>query len=62
MGGRVSYADVCIWGLLREGSAEDVALVAEAAAGCSTLRCVADSVAALPSVAKWVEARPVTSF
>ena len=62
VGGGVSYADVCIWSLLREGSEEDLALVAEAAAGCATLRCVADGVAALPTVAKWVEARPVTSF
>ena len=32
MGGAVSYADVCIWSLLREGSAEDLERVAEAAA------------------------------
>ena len=29
VGGGVSYADVCIWSLLREGSEEDLALVAE---------------------------------
>ena len=34
----------------------------QAAAGCATLQCVAESVAALPTVAKWVEARPVTAF
>ena len=62
VGGGVSYADVCIWSLLRDGSAEDLALVAEAAADCATLRCVADGVAALPTVAQWVQARPVTSF
>ena len=32
VGGAVSYADVCIWSLLREGSAEDLERVAEAAA------------------------------
>ena len=61
-GGRISYADVCIWSLLREGSAEDVELVTKAAAGCKTLQCIADGVAALPAVSEWVKSRPVTSF
>lgn len=62
VGGRISYADVCIWSLLREGSAEDVELVTKAAAGCKTLQCIADGVAALPAVSEWVKSRPVTSF
>merc|ERR1712118_223744 len=35
-----SYAAVCIWALLREGSDEDVALVAKAAEGCPTLNAI----------------------
>ena len=62
VGDRLSYADVCIWSLLREGSPEDVALVAKAAAGCSTLQCIAAAVAELPTVSEWVQSRPVTAF
>mmetsp|Transcript_45607 Transcript_45607/g.134891 ORF Transcript_45607/g.134891 Transcript_45607/m.134891 type:complete len:228 (-) Transcript_45607:323-1006(-) len=57
-----SYAAVCIWALLREGSDEEVALVTKAAAGCTSLNAVADAVAAHPAVAEWLEKRPVTMF
>ena len=62
VGGATSYADVCIWALLREGSEEEVTLVASAVANCPTLSCIADTVAAHPAVAEWVESRPKTSF
>ena len=62
IGGSLSYADVCIWSLLREGTAEDAALVATAAAECPTLNCIADSVAAHPAVKGWVASRPETAF
>ena len=54
------YAAVCIWALLREGSAEDVELVAKAAEGCDALVEIADAVAKDPRVAEWVQKRPVT--
>ena len=59
-GGKPSYAAVCIWALLREGSAEDVELVAKAAEGCDALVEIADAVAKDPRVAEWVQKRPVT--
>jgi len=62
VGGAMSYADVCIWALLREGTPEDIALVASASAECPTLNCIADTVAANPVVATWVEERPKTMF
>ena len=55
-----SYAAVCIWALLREGSEEDVALVTKAAMGCDRLNTIADAVATHALVAAWVERRPVT--
>ena len=55
-----SYAAVCIWSLLREGSEEDLALVATAAEGCAKLNAIADAVATHPRVAAWVASRPVT--
>jgi len=55
-----SYAAVCIWALLREGSEEDVALTATAAEGCPTLNAIAETVAKHPAVASWVASRPVT--
>tara|TARA_B110001452_G_C15159385_1_gene403316 strand:- start:279 stop:1004 length:726 start_codon:yes stop_codon:yes gene_type:complete len=57
-----SYAAVCIWMLLREGSDEDVALVAKAAEGCGTLGEIAEAVATHPAVVAWLESRPVTAF
>eukprot|EP00316_Scyphosphaera_apsteinii_P009321 CAMPEP_0119315176 /NCGR_PEP_ID=MMETSP1333-20130426/34705_1 /TAXON_ID=418940 /ORGANISM="Scyphosphaera apsteinii, Strain RCC1455" /LENGTH=239 /DNA_ID=CAMNT_0007320445 /DNA_START=104 /DNA_END=823 /DNA_ORIENTATION=+ len=55
-----SYAAVCIWSLLREGSDEDLTLVAKAAKGCTKLNIIADAVAAHPAVTGWVASRPVT--
>ena len=55
-----SYAAVCIWQLLREGTDEDLALVAKAAEGCDALNSIADAVATHPRVADWVSKRPVT--
>ena len=55
-----SYAAVCLWALLREGSAEDCALVAKAAESCDAINGIADAVAAHPRVAEWVAKRPVT--
>ena len=59
-GEQPTYAAVCIWALMREGSPEDVALVAKAAEGCETLIQIADTVATHPAVAEWVATRPVT--
>lgn len=61
-GEKPSYAAVCIWALLREGSPDEVELVQEAAKECPTLNRVADTVAAHPNVKAWVESRPVTMF
>lgn len=57
-----TYAAVCIWALLREGSSEDVELATKAAAECPCLSKVADAVASHPKVHAWVESRPVTMF
>ena len=62
VGGALSYADVCIWALLREVPAADAADLERASAACKTLNCIADTVAAHPKVAAWVQARPKTAF
>lgn len=61
-GGCLSYADVCIWSLLREGAAADVERIAKASAACTTLNCIADTVSTHPKVAAWVASRPETAF
>lgn len=63
VGAALSYADVCIWSLLRDGAPADAALVRECeASSCEVLTVIADAVAAHPAVVAWLEKRPVTNF
>jgi glutathione S-transferase len=62
VGTALSYADVCLWGLLRECPEDEAAETAKAAAGCTRLNAIADAVAAHPNVAAWIRARPPTAF
>ena len=61
-GDKPTYAAVCVWALLREGSTEDVELTSKAAAGCPTLNKMADAVAHHPKVVGWMQSRPATMF
>ena len=62
VGGKISYADVCLWSLLRECPPDEMEETAKAAAGCATLNAIADAVAANPRVEAWLKERPVTAF
>lgn len=62
IGDSLSYADVCLWNLLRECPEDELEVTAKAAEGCTKLGQIADAVAAHPRVAAWLEARPVTAF
>lgn len=62
VGGKISYADLCLWNMLRECPADEVELTAKAAAGCPKLNKIADAVAAHPPLVAWLEKRPVTAF
>lgn len=62
VGDSISYADVCIWSLIKDAPPTDAKEVAEAAASCPTLQCIAEAVAAHPKVAAWVSTRPQSMF
>ena len=62
VGDSLSYADVCLWTLLRECPQDEAEDTAKAAAGCATLNAIADAVAAHPRVAAWLQERPQTAF
>lgn len=62
VGSALSYADVTLWALLRDGAPADAEETTAAAVGCDTLNAVADTVAGHASVKKWLEERPVNMF
>ena len=65
LGRSVSYADISIWHLLRDyfSAADlDAARSAEKNAGCSRLTKIADRVAQMSTVKKWLTERPSTVF
>jgi hypothetical protein len=63
VGGKISYADVSIWYLLRD-TFTDAAAVSEAEqkANCIRLTKIASKVAELPTLKSWLINRPKTIF
>jgi glutathione S-transferase len=64
VGSSISYADVCVWHLLRDyfnDHGEEVAK-AEKKASCSKLTRIAQKVAELPKLKSWLADRPNTMF
>jgi glutathione S-transferase len=62
VGSALSYADVCLWALLRECPEDEAAETAKAANACTKLNAIADAVAAHPNVEAWLKSRPATAF
>ena len=65
VGQRLSYADLCIWQLLKDffdaPNAEKVAKCLSES-GCTKLVKIADNVAENPALKQWLETRPKTMF
>lgn len=62
VGSKLTYADVVIFRLLKDGMESDKEDTTKAAEKCPTLNAIADNVAANPKVAKWIKERPETMF
>jgi len=62
VGSSCSYADVCVWSLLREAPETELDHIAKAAKDCPTLISIADTVSSHPRVSSWVQKRPITLF
>jgi glutathione S-transferase len=61
VGSAISYADICIWHLLRENF-DNLEGVQSSLKGCHRLEGIANAVATHPSVVAWVAERPQTVF
>mmetsp|Transcript_45233 Transcript_45233/g.74575 ORF Transcript_45233/g.74575 Transcript_45233/m.74575 type:complete len:151 (+) Transcript_45233:1-453(+) len=63
VGSSTSYADVCIFSLLRDCTMQmDQEETLEAAKGCQLLMSIADRISKEDGVARWIEQRPVGWF
>eukprot|EP00586_Coscinodiscus_wailesii_P010739 CAMPEP_0172512132 /NCGR_PEP_ID=MMETSP1066-20121228/241922_1 /TAXON_ID=671091 /ORGANISM="Coscinodiscus wailesii, Strain CCMP2513" /LENGTH=253 /DNA_ID=CAMNT_0013291789 /DNA_START=28 /DNA_END=789 /DNA_ORIENTATION=+ len=60
--GKLSYADVAIFTLLRDCGKADLEDTAKAAEACVLLNSIADAVGGDPRVVKWLDERPETMF
>ena len=61
VGNKPSYADVCVWSLLSDFF-DNKEGVAASVKPCVQLVQIADNVAALPALQKWLAERPQTAF
>mmetsp|Transcript_48740 Transcript_48740/g.58993 ORF Transcript_48740/g.58993 Transcript_48740/m.58993 type:complete len:221 (+) Transcript_48740:75-737(+) len=62
VGSALTYADIAIFCLLKDGMADEKEITAKAAEACPNLNAIADGVAANPKVVKWLSERPETPF
>ena len=62
VGSSLSYADVCIYSLLKECFPIYKEPTLEAAKDCPRLLEICDSVSSNPKVSQWIEERPATNF
>lgn len=61
-GTSATYADVAIWALLRDCTADDIDDTTKAAEKCHMLNAIADQIASNPGVSKWLSERPESMF